>query len=264
MSFRCPIPTRRHVRIALGLGTLLLLATGCFASGKNEKSFFVLHGKTNLDYSDRPIEGLVRVRTLHADAVYEKFQIAVRRNPYELRYDDRHIWVVKPKRMISDFIAKSLKESKRFSGVTRELGETRPDYNLSGNLHAIEIYDSGDLWFAHLAFTLQLTRFKTGEALYFMTFDERRQLSERSFSLAARAMSELLSSAVEKMLGDLDKIASLRRGYQRKAPGTGLSGHPSAERRAPLEVRSDDTDGEKDAKPDEDPAEEVILVPEPH
>ncbi|MFH1807300.1 MAG: ABC-type transport auxiliary lipoprotein family protein [Pseudomonadota bacterium] len=196
---------------AIGLTGLTLALAGatCFGRVEQEQSYFVLHGKTALDYGQRPLRGLVRVRTLHSDAVYEKFQIAVRRNPYELRYDDHHVWVAKPKRMISDFIAQSLKESRRFEGVTRELGERRPDFNLSGNLHAIEVYDSGEIWFAHLSLSLQLTRFSTGEALYNMTFDEREHLADRNFSLAARALSELLSRAVEKMLADLDSVDSL-------------------------------------------------------
>lgn len=264
-------------RIAVALVvTGLVLATGgttCLGRSDVEQSYFVLHGKTVRDYREQPIRGLVRVRTLHADAVYEKFQIAVRRNPYELRYDDKHVWVARPKRMISDFIAQSLKESRRFESVTRELGERRPDYNLSGNLHAIEVYDSGELWFAHLALSLQLTRFSTGEALYALRFDERERLAERDFSLAARALSELLSRAVEKLMADLDRIDAL---HQVTLPtATSLPRDDDVARKARPDRRQRGTEREEPSTapaPDDDgatrdaesppPADGVILVPQ--
>lgn len=83
---------------------------------------------------------------LNADDVYEKFQVVVRRSPYELRYSDLHVWAVKPSDMVSDIIGRLLADANAFSAVTRELGDTRPDYTLGGELHAIEIYDSNDVW----------------------------------------------------------------------------------------------------------------------
>jgi ABC-type uncharacterized transport system auxiliary subunit len=262
-------------------GTLLAASgTTCLGGADVEQSYFVLHGKTARDYRERPVRGLLRVRTLHADAVYEKFQIAVRRNPYELRYDEQHVWVAKPKRMISDFVAQALKESGRFENVTRELGERRPDYNLSGDLHAIEVYDSGELWFAHLALSLRLTRFATGEALYALEFDERERLSDKSFALAARALSELLARAVEKMMADLDRIDALHEvtlpaatSLPRADDGAALRPRSGRrERRAEREDPSTEpapaaavppTDDERAREPDPAPAADgVILVPQ--
>lgn len=190
-------------------GCVLALAVGvlsCFGTVTPQRSYFVMHGLTANRSAQGPIDGLVRVRTLDADTIYEKFQIVVRRNPYELQYSDTNVWAVKPNRMVSDMIARSLAEGEAFKTVARELGELRPDYILGGDLHAIEIYDSGDIWFAHLSLTITMSRYSNGEALFTYTFDERRPIPEQTFAQGARALSELLSTAMDEVLTRLDSL----------------------------------------------------------
>jgi ABC-type uncharacterized transport system auxiliary subunit len=186
--------------------SLLLALAGCFGSTPRVRNHYVLHGVTASSMVGLPIDGLVRVRDLDAATVYEKFQLVVRRNPYQLQYNEDHVWAVKPSRMIADVIARALNDSRRFTAVTRELGELRPRYILAGRLQAIEIYDSGDHWFAHLSLSLHLTEFATGRTLHSLTFDERRPLPERSFAQGARAISELLSTAIDELAAGLETV----------------------------------------------------------
>lgn len=188
------------------LFTLTLALTACFGSNTVVRNHYVLHGVTASSMVGRPIDGLVRVRNLDAATVYEKFQIVVRRNPYQLQYDEDNIWAVKPSQMIADVISRALSDSKRFTAVVRELGELRPKYILSGRLQAIEVYDSDDQWYAHLSLSLHLTEFSTGRTLHSLTFDERRPLVERSYAQAARAISELLSTAIDELVLGLETI----------------------------------------------------------
>jgi ABC-type uncharacterized transport system auxiliary subunit len=189
-----------------------------------------------------PIEGLVRVRDLTAANVYESSQIVVRKNPYELQYSEDNVWAVKPSSMVSDVIARGLVESHRFTSVVRQLGELRPDYILGGDLHAIEVYDSGDVWFAHVSLTLQLTRFRTGESLYTLSFDRRQQLGERTFAQAARAISELLSAALAELIVGLERVDAPR--LKRPKSGTppvGATSAPPASQAPPAEgARADE------------------------
>ena len=183
---------------------LLLCALGCFSSTVPLRRYYVLQAATSARrFVTPPISGLVRVRALDAESAYDKFQIVVRSSPYELAYREGHVWAVKPNRMISDQIAAQLTERHLFSAVSRELGERRPDYILAGDLHAIEIYDSRDMWFAHLSLSLNLTDFATGEARWHYSFDQRKAISSKTFSHAVRTMSELLSQAIDGVAGTL-------------------------------------------------------------
>jgi hypothetical protein len=131
------------------------------------------------------------------------------------------------------------------------------------------VFDSGDQWFAHLSLSMQLTLRENGEALYFMMYDERRELAQRSFTLAARALSELLSAAVERMMQDLDEVEQLRAPSPatdttapvERSPGDEVGKPEDAEddgERHPLdEAAEDGSESEGDGR-----ADEVILVPE--
>lgn len=198
----------------LGAGACLVGAAGvvgivalaaCLGSAAIQRSYYVLHGVT-LPQRQAPIAGLVRVRNLDAASIYEKFQIVVRRSPYELAYSETDVWAVKPNRMVSDVIAEALGAASAFTSVSRELGELRPEYILSGDLHAIEVYVSDDLWFAHIALVLQLSGYENGQTLLTFKFDQRKEVPSRTFSQAARACSELLSEALGDFIRQIERL----------------------------------------------------------
>ena len=191
---------------------------GCLSARSNPRSYYVL-GPEPVVAFERPIlPGAVRVRDMDAAAIYEKFQIVVRRSPYELRYNDLNVWAVKPNSMVSDIIALGLEESGTFSSVTRVLGDVRPKYTLTGELQAIEVYDSEDVWFAHLAITLSLLRFSDGERMWTYHFDERKTVGTTTFSHAVRSLSELLAKAVKQTIRELSELRDSRGGTIRPRP----------------------------------------------
>lgn len=226
------------------LGYLLVIcscfaiqACGFFGRSQQPRSFYVL-AMDPLERTDaRLLPGLVRVSNMDTNSTYDKFQIVVRQSPFQLQYSDINVWAVKPGRMVSDVVAQALRDAGSFDAVTRELGERRPDYTLGGDLNAIEIYNSGDTWFAHLAVSLAFTRFSDGQVLWTYAFDRRKQVPSQDFSAAIRGMSELLSAAIQEALGGL--AVSLReldpspRGGRLATPQwpTGLPAGPMRERR---------------------------------
>lgn len=188
--------TRRLRALFVALG--LLGAAGCFGTVNDPvRHYYTLHLEPLHRLPSRHVPGLVRVRDLDSEAAYDRFQMVMRRSPFELSYRQKEVWAVKPQRMISDLIARGLMDQGLFSGVTRELGERRPNYLLSGELHAIEVYDSKDTWFAHLAMSWQITDFEAGKTLWTYNYDDRKQIPPGDFSHAVRAISELLTRAIE-------------------------------------------------------------------
>lgn len=185
---------------------LAILTTGCFGPNRTQRRFFVLHTGPIGSALGAVIPGTVRVRNLDSESTYDKFQIVVRRNPYELTYRETDVWAVKPNRMVSDSLARRLQEYGLFSGVTRELGEQRPDYSLGGDLHAIELYDSGDRLYAHLSMTLTLASFRTGEVMWTYSYDQRREVPSLKFAHAIRVMSELLDEAATDAFQSMAKL----------------------------------------------------------
>ena len=191
---------------------LTAIAWGCFGARPNLRSYYVLGGEPVPPFEKPLFTGMIRVRDMDSDSIYDKFQIVLRKSPYELNYSEQNVWAVKPNRMVSDVIAQTLQGTNTFAAVTRELGEVRPDYILAGDLRAIEIYDSEDSWFAHLSLSLRLTHYSTGETLWTHQFDARKLIKRDNFSHAVRGISELLSAA---LIEGLDQLRT-RYGMPRK------------------------------------------------
>ncbi len=143
-------PVWRYAVHAISVVTFLSL-TGCFGLVSDPaRHYYTLHLEPLRPIPTPKMPGLIRVRDLDSESAYDRFQIVIRRSPFELVYRQKDVWAVKPNRMVSDIIARGLANQNVFSSVTRELSERRPQYFMSGELHAIEVYDSGNTWFAHL------------------------------------------------------------------------------------------------------------------
>lgn len=239
----------------------------CFGARSSDNRYFVLHLPPPATQPDGEISGIVRVRNLDAESAYDKFQVVIRQNPYELNYQRGDVWAVKPNRMISDLIARRLQEFGLFSAVLRDLGTQRPEYTLGGDLHAVEIYDSGDTRYVHLAITLSLSDFRTGDVMWTYYSDERREVGSQNFAHAIRTLSELLEeTTTEAFLS----MAELAEPSPRPEPVADDAAQRNSEATAPLEDmnarRSADTDSKEDPviqqKPTRDGQSDAIFVPE--
>ena len=200
---------KKALAIAAACG--LAIGIGCFGARPNLRSYFVIPSEPVAPFEKPLFTGMIRVRDMDSDSIYDKFQIVVRKSPYELNYSEPNVWAVKPTSMVSDVVALTLQATNTFAAVSRQLGEVRPDYVLGGDLRAIEIYDSDDTWYAHLSIALRLTHFSTGETLWSHQFDARKEVSRDNFSHAVRGISELLSSALVEGLDNLRNKYALPR-----------------------------------------------------
>lgn len=217
----------------LGLG-------GCFGSRAVQRSFYVLHAQKEPGPVDKKLRGMVRVRDLDAESVYEKFQIVIRNSPWELRYSGTNLWAVRPNVMIADILQSTLQDASVFHAVTRELTEARPDFTLGGDLQALEVYDSDDRWYAHLAINLRLTRFRDGKQLWRFDFDERKLVGSTEMPHAVRAMSELLQVAMRSaMVSLLDTVEGIE-APPAPGPAVGTFYEPGGKRPDRLEAASPD------------------------
>lgn len=244
----------------------LLAATSCLGATTLPRSYYVLANEPLGFRHHAPVlPGIVYVRSLDVDAVYEKFQFVVRKSPYQLRYSDQNVWAVKPHQMVSDLLAQALDHTNTFEGVTRELIEARPTYTLSGQLNAVEIYDSDDIWFAHLAVSLHVSRFSDGARVWSYDFDQRKRLGTTSFEHGARALSELSHQITKDVVEQLAKLGGVndaeipRSPFDEALPG----GAADEKKRPPTEPIYVPEGDEPEGEPEQDSKKADDAVPDP-
>ena len=188
-----------------------LLAACCrpaSAGRRLPRSYYVMASEP-LDYRHHApaMRGLLYVRNLDVDAVYEKFQIVVRNSPYELRYAEQNVWAVKPTPGAVRLARAGARAHEHLRGRSRASSSlSRPQFTLSGQLNAAEIYDSGDdLWFAHLSVSLSLVALLGRRTACGTTSSTSgRSSARRTFAHGVRGLSELTHTVIADV-GEADR-----------------------------------------------------------
>ncbi len=191
--------------------TIVLLCFVILGCGKVPvKKFYIIN------YEPEPIKGrkfskpypcTIRVKEFDIEQAYARPQIVYRKSPFELRYYFFRVWAVKPSRMITDAVQKHIASTGLVSHVIRRWDEgIKPDYELSGTIEAIEEYDSDNIWFAHLAIRMKLTRLKDNQTVYSHQFDRRKQVYQNDPEYVIREISQIMDFIMSKALQNIDSV----------------------------------------------------------
>ena len=172
----------------------VLLCTGC--GQVPVKQYYVLNYVPPIQKKadvQPPYPVTLRIKDLDIEDAYSRSQIVYRQSPYELRYYTYKLWAVKPDRMITDLVQKHIVSANLVNRTIRRYDEgVAPNYELSGTIEALEEYDSDQLWFAHLALRLTLTRLSDGVVLYSERFDNRKKVYQLNAETVVQEMSVIL------------------------------------------------------------------------
>ena len=210
-----PAPARpRRARAALvPLAVLLLVILAC---GSVPKRYYFA-----LSYPLEPVSGAaaraplhpfrVRIRPFTVALPYNRPQIVYRQSPFEFNYYSYRMWAAKPQHMLRELAERHLDAARLVQEVTREYGEQLPDYELSAEVLAIEEYDSGDVWFGHLAMRFELVRFSDKIPIWTHFFDRKRKVWEKQPVYVVRALSALAEEEMIRVTAELDAVLSRER-----------------------------------------------------
>jgi len=203
---------RSHLGIFLTLAILAL--TGCtqFLGGKAEvpqRRLFMINVeplRNSLEKSARPYALQVQIKNFEVSRAYNRNEIIVRRDQYELQRDTQHHWMERPGDMFTAIIKQYLRHADLFTyvGGDRDFYERRPQYVLNGTVKALERFDSGDVWAAHLAMTMELVRQEDGQVIWQTDFDEERTVFFSAMKHTVAAFSAILAQQMEQTIRQID------------------------------------------------------------
>ncbi len=209
------------------IGVSLLCCVGCSGLfGKATiKQYYVLNyvasSPNAAAIARAPYPFTVRIKDFDVEEAYARPQIVYRQNPFELLYYSSKLWAVKPNRMVTDLVRKQIISSGLVSHVVRRYDEgLEPDFELSGLIEAIEEYDSDQLWFAHLALRLTLTRNSDGRVMYSRQFDNRKKVFRYSPEAVVQELSAILEFIMNQAMRDMNVVFAREAGVS-STPATG-------------------------------------------
>ena len=183
----------------------LVVAAGCGAAPREH--FFMMAYLPPLEQKEvfkHPYT--LRLKPMDISLAYDKEKIVYRYSQFEFEYYHYQLWAVKPQKMISDLLRRYLTASGCFDRVVASFTEHKPDFELSGEILAIEELDSGDAWFAHLAMSLRLTRYRSNNVLWSYEFDEKKPVHNKAPVYVVKALSELFEAQAGKMVSELESF----------------------------------------------------------
>jgi ABC-type uncharacterized transport system auxiliary subunit len=211
----------KKIRFNLQVLTVIFLVccTGCstFFGKVPIKQYYVLNYVSPAPVKDQEVKApypyTLRLKELDIEEAYARPQIVYRQNPFELLYYSNKLWAVKPNRMVTDLVRKQIVSANIVREVVRRYDEgIEPDFELTGLIEAIEEYDSDQLWFAHLALRLTLTRASDGQVLYARQFDNRKQVFRYSPEAVVQELSSILEYIMDQVIGDMSKVLAREAG----------------------------------------------------
>lgn len=154
----------------------------------------------------------LRVRPFRVGLPYDRPQIVYRQSPFEFQYYVYQLWAAKPQRMLRELVQSHLESARLAAEVTRDYGERLPDYELVAEVLAVEEYDSGPVWYGHLAMRFELVRFSDKMPLWNYDFDRKRKVYDKQPVYVVRTLSDILADEMARVTAELDRVISGDRG----------------------------------------------------
>ena len=157
-------------------------------------------------YSLHPYKYSLQVGPIQVQRIYNRQNILYRYSPQQLQYYDLQQWAVRPDQMFTDIIQKHLESIPLTNRISTDFFDQRPDYRLEGMVEALEKYDAGDLFFAHLAMTFNLVRVEDGTNIWDYSFDQRRQVFQPEMVYTVQGLSAILQSELDIVATQIDSL----------------------------------------------------------
>ena len=156
--------------------------------------------------SQRPYKYSLQVGPFEVQRIFNRQNIVYRYSPHQIQYYELQQWAVRPDQMFSDIIVKHLETINLTNRIGVDFFDQRPDYRLEGVVEALEKFDAGDIYFAHLAMSFDLIRVADGSRVWDYSFDERRQVFQQEMVYTVRSLSNILQSQLDVVATQLDSL----------------------------------------------------------
>ena len=189
------------------LFSLAFALTGCLGGGDSEPTKYYTIAVENIQTpsTDAFKDKRLQVRKFTIEPAYQRTNIVYRESAYDFMFYDLDLWASRPEHMLAQVAGEYLNKAALFKSVeTKTTG--KPDYELLGNVVAIEEIDEASSQYARLAIQLTFRKTESDEALWEKSFDEKMSMSDREPRTTAETISKLYGKIIEEALSALQNL----------------------------------------------------------
>ena len=183
------------------LSAIALSLTACLGGGSSEPTRYYTIAVENIQfpaagaYADKRLQ----VRKFTIEPAYQRTNIVYRESAYDFMFYDLDLWASRPEHMMAQVAGEYIAKSGLFKTVeTKPTG--KPDFELLGNIVAIEEIDEGSNQYARLAVQLTFRKTESDQAIWEKSFDEKMSMNDREPRTTAETISKLFGKFMEEAL----------------------------------------------------------------
>ena len=194
----------KRTTILLFTLALSFALTACLGGGTTEPTRYYTIAIENIQnpsassFKDKRLQ----VRKFTIEPAYQRTNIVYRESAYDFMFYDLDLWASRPEHMLAQVAGEYLTRAGIFKSVeTKTSG--KPDYELLGNIIAIEEIDEGSSQYARLAIQLTFRKTESDEALWEKTFDQKKSMENREPRTTAETLSKLFGEYMEEALNEI-------------------------------------------------------------
>jgi ABC-type uncharacterized transport system auxiliary subunit len=186
------------------LSAIALSLTACLGGGSSEPTRYYTIAVENISmpsagaYADKRIQ----VRKFTIEPAYQRTNIVYRESACDFMFYDLDLWASRPEHMMAQVASEYITKSGLFKSVeTKPTG--KPDFELLGNIVAIEEVDEGSSQYARLAVQLTFRKTESDQAIWEKSFDEKMSMNNREPRTTAETISKLFGKLMEEALNEI-------------------------------------------------------------
>lgn len=186
------------------LSAIALSLTACLGGGSSEPTRYYTIAVENISMpsSGAFADKRLQVRKFTIEPAYQRTNIVYRESAYDFMFYDLDLWASRPEHMMAQVAGEYITKSGLFKTVeTKPTG--KPDYELLGNIVAIEEVDEGSSQYARLAIQLTFRKTESDQAIWEKSFDEKMSMDNREPRTTAETISKLFGKFMQEALQEI-------------------------------------------------------------
>ncbi len=147
-----------------------------------------------------PLPYRVQVINFKIPRSYDSVRIIARYSSHRIDYYRYSLWAVRPQVAIADLIVQHINTYRLFRNCQREFLEERPDFEITGTVEQIELYESEKYNAAHLKLRYDFYDYNSKDVLVFHTCDREVPIPIGNMSIFAKVISDIIQEETEIFL----------------------------------------------------------------
>jgi len=191
-------------KVLSGLALLLVtgMLTACIGGGTSEPTRYYVVDVENISAAGNGSAAkTVQIRKFTIDPAYQRSNIVYRESNYTFMFYDLDLWASRPDQMLLKAGTKYIEQSGLFAKGSKA---AKPDYEILGNIDAIEEVDEGSSRYGHLDVTLTFRKTE-GATLFEKEYDEKLAMDGSEPEHVAKAVSRLYGRFMEDFLKNVSQ-----------------------------------------------------------